>query len=457
MPRDRGVFMRSAAGSDRLGTEKIGKLLSGLAIPAIAGLLVNSLYNIVDTIYVGQGVGVLAIGGLAIAFPIQMFILGLSQLAGIGAASSVSRRLGAGETEQAERIAGNGLFLAGVMSLAFAAAGLLFMEPLLLLFGATDNLMGYASEYTRIILLGAVFNAVSLAAANLLQAEGRAKSAMFSTVIGAVLNIGLDPLFIFVFGMGVAGAAWATIISQMVSFIYVTILLVRSRKGLKISLHHLIPDIAIIRDILAVGFSAFLRSITSTVFSIVVNNSLRNYGGDSAITIFGIVNRVVGFLFLPALGVGQGLQPVAGYNYGAGRRGRVRSAVLLSIVAATTITSIGWLAAQLAPQIIIRAFTSDADIIREGSRVLRIVFLLAPLIGVQMVAGSLFQSLGKAVPALVVSMLRQFIILTPLILILPLLAGLGLEGVWLAFPFADGIAAIIVVVLLAQELRRLGR
>ena len=350
---------------------------------------------------------------------------------------------------------GNGLLIAAVLGAILAGVGLAFLEPILKVFGASVGLMPYAKEYTRIILYGVFFNIMGMAASNILRAQGKAKPAMFSICIGAFLNVGLDPLFIFVFHMGVAGAAWATIISQLVSFVYVVAYLGSKRVPIAIHRRHFIPHVALDREILGVGSSALIRSISSTIFSIVVNNSLGLYGGDMAITIFGIVNRVIVFLFLPALGIVQGMQPIAGYNYGAKNLSKVRAVLHYALAWATILSVLGWLVAQFAPHILIGAFTSDANVIQAGSRVLRIVFALAPVIGMQLVGSALFQSLGKAVPAIVLSLLRQFIILTPLILILPHLFGLGLEGVWLAFPIADGAAAIIVLIVLARESLRL--
>ncbi len=447
--------MKTNDHSTRLGTEGMGSLLFRLSLPAIAGFLINSLYNLVDTIFVGQGVGSQAIGGLAIAFPIQMLAVGLAQLAGVGAASILSRSLGAGDRKRASQAGGNGIFASIVLSLLLMGIGLAFLRPILTLFGASEGLMPYAEEYTRIILYGVFFNIMSMSIANLIQAQGAAKAAMISTLIGCLLNIGLDPLFIFVFDLGVAGAAWATILSQFVSFVYVCAYLQSRHCSLKFELKDLRPRLPLIRDIFGVGSSAFLRSITSTIFSIVVNNSLGFYGGDLAITVFGIVNRVIALLFLPALGVVQGMQPIVGYNYGAKNIDRVKRALFLSIRAATLLSAAGWGIALLMPGGIVRAFTSDSTVVETGARVLRIIFALAPVIGMQMVASGFYQSLGRAAPAIVFSLLRQFIILTPLILILPRLFGLGLEGVWFAFPIADAVAASIVAVFLVRDVRRL--
>lgn len=441
--------------SENLGTEKISKLLLSLSLPATIGMMVNSLYNVIDTMFVGQGVGADAIGGLAIAFPVQMLTMGLAQMIGIGAASAVSRNLGSGNIERVDQIAGNAYVLITVISALYAIIGLLFTNPLLTLFGATPNLLPYASEYMKVIFLGSVFFSLTMTINSLIQAEGNAKIPMISTLLGGMLNIILDPIFIFGFDMGIAGAAWATVISQVVSFIYVIKYLYSGKSTLKVKLHHLALKLDIAREIFAVGSSAFTRSATNTIFSIVVNNSLRIYGGDLAITIFGITNRVIAFLFLPVIGVVQGMQPIVGYNYGAKKIDRVKEVVKTTIIISTGISVFGWIIGQTIPHLIIRAFTSDQNIVKTGSDILRIMIALVPTLGIQIVGSVLFQSLGKAVPSIVLSLLRQFILLTPLILILPRIADLGLKGVWLSFPIADILAIIITVILIKKEMKKI--
>ncbi|MBM7614153.1 MATE family efflux transporter [Alkaliphilus hydrothermalis] len=441
--------------SEKLGTEKVGKLLYQMSLPAAIAMMVNGLYNVVDTIFIGQGVGPLAIGGLAIAFPIQMLIMGFAQMVGIGAASAVSRNLGADEIEKADQVAGNAFTSIFVLSLLFSLVGLVFADQLLYIFGATETLLPYAKEYITVILFGSVFFSFAMMSNSLIRAEGNAKVAMITMLLGAGLNIILDPIFIFVFDLGIRGAALATIISQFISFLYVMNYMYSGKSSLKVKLHHLKPDWKIIKEIFTVGFSAFTRSSTNSIFSIVVNNSLRIFGGDIAITIFGIVNRVIAFLFMPILGVVQGMQPIAGFNYGAKKIERVKHVLKLSIIASTVIAILGWIIGETIPHIIIRAFTDDVNIIKDGSYVFRIVIAMVPLLGIQFVGATLFQSLGKAMPAIVLSLLRQFILLIPLILILPRIFNLQLFGVWLAFPIADILAAIITAYVLKKEMYKI--
>ncbi|RKD30104.1 MATE family efflux transporter [Thermohalobacter berrensis] len=438
--------------SARLGEEKVSKLLLKLSFPAAIAMMVNGLYNVVDTIFIGKGVGSLAIGGLAIAFPIQMLIMGLAQMVGIGAASAVSRSLGANKVERANQIAGNGFISVLVLVGLFTILGLNFTEELLTIFGATNTLLPYANDYTKIILIGSIFFAFAVMSNNLIRAEGNAKVAMITMILGAGINIILDPVFIFAFNLGISGAALATIVSQFISFCYVLFYIYSGKSSLKVKLHHFMPNWNIIKEIFSVGFSAFARSSTSTIFAIVVNNSLRIYGGDIGITIFGIVNRVIAFLFLPIIGVVQGMQPIAGFNYGARKLERVNKVIKLSIMASTVLALIGWIIGESIPHVIFRAFTEDVNLIKQGSFVFRIVIAMVPLLGVQFVGATVFQAIGKAMPALILSLLRQFILLTPLILILPRLFNLQLFGVWLAFPIADILASIITILLMKKQI-----
>ena len=439
----------------KLGEQKISKLLINLSLPATIGMLVNALYNLVDTIFVGRGVGALAIGGLTIAFPIQMVIMAFAQMIGIGAASAISRSLGAKDIEKADYIAGNSFLLIVILSSIIAAIGLIFTEPMLRIFGATDTILPYAKDYITIILWGSIFFSFAMSSNNLIRAEGNAKVAMATMLIGAILNIILDPIFIFVFKMGVKGAALATVISKFVSFLYVLIYLYSGKSSLKVKLHHLKPKMHIIIEILTVGSAAFARMVTGSVVAIVVNNSLRIFGGDIAIIIVGILQRVTMFIFMPLFGVVQGMQPIVGFNYGAKKLDRVKETLKLSLITTTAFASFGWLIIELFPLAIISVFTRDAEIIEKGSTIMRIVISMIPLIGIQIVGAALFQSLGKAVPSLILALLRQVLLFIPLVLILPRVLGLGLWGIWIAYPAADILSVVLTVLFLRSELKKM--
>jgi putative MATE family efflux protein len=439
----------------RLGEERISKLLVNLSLPATIGMMVNALYNLVDTIFVGRGVGAIAIGGLTIAFPIQMVIMAFAQMIGIGAASAISRSLGAKDIEKADYAAGNSFLCVIVLSSIIAVIGLTFTEPMLRLFGATDTILPYAKDYITIILWGSIFFSFAMSSNNLIRAEGNAKVAMVSMLIGAILNMILDPIFIFILKLGIKGAALATIISQFISFLFILTYLYSGKSSLKIKLHHLKPKIHIITEILTVGSAAFFRQVTGSVVAIVVNNSLRIFGGDIALIIVGILHRLTMFLFMPLFGVIQGMQPIVGFNYGAKKLDRVKEAIQLSLITTIAIATFGWLIAELFPFTIISIFTRNAEVIEKGSTIIRIVLSMIPVIGIQIVGAALFQSLGKAVPSLILSLLRQVLLFIPLVIILPRIFGLGLLGIWIAYPVADILSVILTALFLRSELKKM--
>ncbi|MBU4510175.1 MATE family efflux transporter [bacterium] len=439
----------------RLGEEKISKLLVNLSLPATIGMMVTALYNLVDTIFVGRGVGAIAIGGLTIAFPIQMVIMAFAHMIGIGAASAISRSLGAKDVEKADYVAGNSFLCVIILSSTMAAIGLIFTEPMLKFFGSTETILPYAKDYITIILWGSIFFSFAMSSNNLIRAEGNAKIAMTTMLIGAILNMILDPIFIFIFKLGIKGAALATIISQFISFLYVLKYFYSGKSSLKIKLHHLKPRMHIITEIFTVGFASFARMVTGSIVAIIVNNSLRIFGGDIALIIFGIIHRVIMFLFMPLFGVVQGMQPIVGFNYGAKKLDRVKETLKLSLITTTVIATFGWLIIELFPFAIISVFTRDAEIIEKGSTIMRIVISVIPLIGIQIVGAALFQSLGKAVPSLILALLRQVLLFIPLVIILPRVLGLELLGIWIAYPAADILSVILTVLFLRSELKKM--
>ncbi len=441
--------------SARLGEEKISSLLTKLSLPATIGMMVNALYNIVDTIFIGRGVGADAIGGLAIAFPIQMVVMAFAFLIGIGGASVFSRSLGAKDVERAEKVAGNAVFSIIILSSIIIMIGLIFTEPLLYLFGATETLLPYAKDYISIIFIGSIFFSFTMTANNLVRAEGNAKVAALTMIVGTGLNIILDPIFIYGFKLGIKGAAYATIISQFISFIFILIYMYSGKSVLNVKLKDLEPDISIQKEIFAIGVSAFVRQVSGSLVAIVFNNSLRMYGGDNAITIMGIINRLIMFFFLPLFGVVQGMQPIVGFNYGAKKVDRIIETIKLSLVVTTTLAAISWLIAEIFPFGIVSIFTTNIAIIEDGGKVMRIILMFMPIIGIQIIGASLFQSIGKAIPSLILALLRQVIIFVPLILLLPLIFNDKLFAVWISFPIADVIATIITAIMLKNELKNI--
>ncbi len=419
------------------------------------GMIVNALYNLVDTIFVGQGAGTMAIAGIAIAFPIQMLIMAIAQTVGLGSASIISRSLGAGDHKKAEHVAGSSFTAVGILSILFTIFGLTFITPLLKLFGATETILPYSTQYLSIILLGSFFFSFSVSSNNLVRSEGNAKVAMFSMIIGTGLNIILDPIFIFGFKMGIRGAAIATVLSQIVSFAYLLSYFLSGKSILKITRKDLIPDFKLLIETFTIGASSFARQVAGSILAITLNHSIAYYGSDLHIAIFGVGNRVLMFLLMPLFGIVQGLQPIVGFNYGAKKMKRVKESLKLAISAATILSTFGFVVLFLFTKPALRMFTNDLNLIQEGVPILRVIAIFLPVIGFQIIGASLFQAIGKAVPALVLSMSRQILFLIPAIVIFP--KFFGLTGLWYAFPFSDALATIVTGIWVMKEIHFLNR
>lgn len=420
-------------------------------------MIAIALYNLVDTIFVGWGVGPLAIGALTIAFPIQMLIVAIAQTVGIGAGSAISRSLGAKKYERVKRVVGNSFLSIFLLSLTFACLGLFFTEEILIFFGSTETILSFAKDYMTIIFAGLIFFAFAVSSNNLIRAEGNARVAMISMLIGAFLNMGLDPIFIFGLKMGIKGAALATVIAQFTSFLYVLHYIYTQDTPLKISLIHLKPYPDIIKEIFKVGSPSFARLVSSSFATLIVNQSLRFYGGDLAIIIMGVVIKVSRFLFMPLFGVVQGMLPIAGYNYGAKKYNRVFKVLKLTIKVLTFISTAGCVIILLWPNKIIGLFTNNVEVISTGIPILRIMLFSIPVLSIQIAGGSLFQALGKARPAMVLSLLRRVLIFIPLVLILPRILSLGLLGIWISYPLADIFSAFITWIFLSNQLKKMHR
>ncbi|MFW5872801.1 MAG: MATE family efflux transporter [bacterium] len=439
----------------RLGQEKVNKLLLRLSFPAVVGMVANALYNLVDTIFVGRGVGPLAIGALAIAFPLQMLIVAIAQTIGIGAGSAVSRSLGAGKVERAKCVVGNSFFCIIALSLTVSVIGLIFIEQILLFFGATQTILPYARDYVVVILWGLTFFSFAISSNNLIRAEGNARVAMVSMLIGAILNIILDPIYIFVFNLGIQGAALATITAQFCSFVYILHYIYGKETSLTIKLHHLKPNLSIIKEIIIVGLPSFARLSSGSISTLLVNQSLRFYGGDLAIIILGVIIKITRFLFMPMFGVVQGMQPIAGYNYGARQYNRVFEVLNLTIKVLLILSSFLCLIVILWPAQVITIFTTDLEVIQTGIPIMRIMLFSIPVLSIQITGATLFQALGKAMPAIVFSLLRRVLLFIPLIVILPRFTQLGLLGIWVSYPIADILSAIITWFFLKNEIQKI--
>jgi putative MATE family efflux protein len=439
--------------SEMLGNERVGRLLYRLSIPAIVGMMVQALYNLVDAAFVGRGVGTLGIGGITIAFPIQMIIMAFSQAIGIGGASIISRRKGERNEEEAALSFGNMVLLSVTISAVVLAICLLFLTPVLRLFGATDTLLPSARAYFGIIVLGIPFVSFAMSMNNAARAEGNAKVAMGTMLIGALLNIILDPVFIFGLELGVRGAAIATVISQGSSALFLFIYFTSGKSEIRIGSAYLRFRWPIIREIFAIGASAFAMAAAGSIMVALVNNTLARYGGDNGIAAFGIVFRIISFVFMPVMGISQGLQPILGFNYGAKQYDRVKNSFTIASISATVYVLFCFTILMTMPRIIFGAFSNDPDLLVVGETALRHMVLMLPLIGFQVVGSTLFQALGKALQALIISLTRQVLILIPMVIVLPLL--LGIMGVWLAFPFSDFLSFLLTFTLVVSQMRKI--
>jgi len=442
--------------ADRLGEGSIPSLLLKFSAPAVVGMLAQALYNVVDRIFVGQGVGPEGIAGTTIAFPFMLVMLALGMLIGFGATALVSIRLGEQNRTEAERVLGNATVLLVGASFLLTVVGTALLDPLLRLFGASDRILPCAHDYLQIIILGSVFQAVGFGLNAIIRGEGNPRIAMYTMLIGALLNTALDPIFIFGFGWGMRGAAVATVVSQAVSALWVVSYFLRGRSLLKLrkaNLHLHWPTCA---SIVAIGSPPFAMQIAAATLNAILNHQLHRYGGDLAISVMGIVYAVTLFIAMPVFGINQGAQPIIGYNYGAENFDRVKKTLQTAILAATTITAAGFFVAMIFPSQVVWLFNrDDPTLMHMGTHALRICLVMFPIVGFQIVSASYFQAVGKPKHALLLSLSRQLLLLIPAVFILP--CFFGLDGLWAAFPTADLGSSVLTGIWLLWELRHLHR
>jgi len=437
---------------DIFGTRPLGKLLRDQAIPASAGILVMSIYGIVDTIFVGLWVGSLGIAAITVVQPITFLIASIGMAIGIGGASIISRAFGENNDEKAFLTFGNQVGLNLLFGVLFVIIGFLFIDQILSLFGGRGNILEPAKTYFKIVLLGVPFLGWAMMSNNVIRAEGYPRIAMLTIMIPAVVNIILDPIFIIWLDMGLAGAAWATTISYIASALFATWFFLKGDSQLKLSRKYLKADIPIIKEIGALGSVTFARQGTISLLSMVLNNSLFVYGGEIALSIYGIISRLLMFANFPVIGITQGFVPIVGYNYGAKLIGRVKKMIRLSMVSATIIAiSIFTVIMVFAPQIV-SIFTNDTTLIQRTTPALRAVFLATPLIAINLLGSAYFQAIGRARPAFILSLSKQGFLLIPLIFILPL--QFGIYGIWYSFPIADVGAAFITAIYLKYHFKK---
>lgn len=432
-----------AKSSNMLGTAPIGKLLFSLAVPAITAQVVNMLYNIVDRIYIGHipEIGTAALTGVGITFPIITLISAFSSLIAMGGAPRASISMGEGNKDRAERILGNCFTTLLVLSVVLTAIFLIFQEPILWAFGASENTIGYATDYMRIYVCGTVFVQIALGMNMFITSQGFAKTSMLTVIIGAALNIALDPLFIFVFNMGVQGAAIATVLSQAVSAIWVLLFLLGKRTVLKIKLSCMAVQRKIILPVLALGVSPFIMQSTESLLSVVLNTSLLRYGGDTAVGAYTVIASIMQVINLPLQGLTQGAQPITSFNYGARNMERVRKSIRLLLTCTLTYSTLFWLCIMLIPQVFVGIFTSDPELMDTAVWAVRIFLFGVFAFGAQTGFQQSFLALGQAKVSLLLALLRKIVLLIPLIYILPLLFTDKLFGVFVAEPIADILAA----------------
>ena len=442
-----------------LGYKSIPSLLKGFAIPSIIAMLVSSLYNIVDQIFIGQGVGYLGNAATNVSYPLTTICLAISLLIGIGSASRFSLHLGAGEKEAAEKVVGNGICMMFTFGIIYAFFIEIFMPPLLTAFGATSEVMPYAETYSRIIALGMPFLIVTNGMSNLARADGSPKYSMTCMLIGAVINTILDPVFIFIFHLGVAGAAWATIIGQFFSFIF-AILYIRKFKNIRLTRKDIGLSLKECAQTASLGMSNSLNQVAITLVQIVLNNSLTYYGAMSVygkeipLAACGIVMKTNAILLAVIIGISQGSQPIIGFNYGARQYDRVRRTYKLAVTANLIVSAVGFILFQFFPYQIISLFgTGDAAYFEFAIHFMRVFLFMVLVNGVQLISSNFFAAIGKPVKGLILSMTRQVLFLIPLVLILPLF--FGLDGILYAGPAADSIAFIVTIVLIGKELKKM--
>lgn len=435
-----------------LGTEPVGKLLRQYAIPAIIAMTASSLYNMVDRIFIGQGVSALAISGLAVTFPLMNLAAAFGSLVGVGASTLISVKLGQRDYTTAQQVLGNVLVLNTMIGVVFMVFALLFLDPILFFFGASEQTIGYARDYMIIILLGNPITHIYLGLNSVLRSAGHPQKAMYATIMTVILNSILDPLFIFGFKWGIQGAAIATILAQLVALMWQFKLF--SNKDELLHFHRGIFHLKrrIVFDSLAIGMAPFMMNLAACFIVILINNGLKSHGGDLAIGAYGIVNSVAFLFVMIVMGLNQGMQPIAGYNYGALQMDRVVEVLRKTIFYATLITTAGFLAGELIPRLIVRIFTPDETLMDLAVYGMRITVMFFPLVGFQMVVSNFFQSIGMAKKAIFLSLTRQVIFLIPFLLILP--HFFGITGVWASLPAADLVAFIVSAIMLVIQIKK---
>ena len=438
-----------------LGTEKIGRLLKQYALPAIIAQTAASLYNMVDSIFIGQGVGPLAISGLAVTFPLMNLSTAFGTLVGAGAAVMLSVLLGQKNYKAANKVLGNVVSLNIIIGLIFMATALIFIDPILYFFGASENTLPYAKEYITIILIGNVITHVYFGLNAAMRSSGFPKKAMALTIFTVVFNTLLDPIFIFVFDMGIAGAAWATVIAQTVAMIIVLKHFSDKERAFHFEKGIFKLDMRVAKDSLAIGMGPFLMNAAACLVTLFINQQLRDYSGDLGIGAYGICNRLIFMFIMICMGLNQGMQPIAGYNYGAKQYSRVKEVFWMTAKLGTVVTCICFIIGMFFPRVAVGIFTHDEALMEMASHGLRILVLGFPIVGFQMIGTNFFQCLGMVKKSVILSLSRQILFLLPLLYALPLWHDAS--GVWMSFPVSDVLSAALTAILLRRLFKKFNR
>ncbi|MDD4237864.1 MAG: MATE family efflux transporter [Desulfotomaculaceae bacterium] len=437
-----------------IGNGSIGRLLWEFSLPAIIGNVVNALYNVVARIFVGQGVGTVGIAATTVALPVMTILMAITMLVGIGATALISLRFGEQKKEEAEKIAGNATFLLILLPLILSIIYFFFADSILTLFGASQEVLPYARDYIHIIMLGAVPVSLSFGLSNFIRAEGNPRYAMFTQIIGAVINIVLNYIFIFHLGLGLKGSALATVIAQTVSAIWVIRYFLQGLSKIKIKPKNLKPQIPFVLKILSIGFAPFAMQLAFSVQQTILNKAVMSFGGDVALAAVGIIMSVGMIFFMPIIGVSQGAQPLIGFNYGARRYERVKEILKTGIMAGTVLAIASYIIIRLFATPIVMLFSKGEPVLTQLSvHALLTFFALFPIVGFQILGSNYFQAVGKPVQSTILSLSRQVLFFIPFLLILP--NFWGLEGVWRAAPMADVLAVTFTATFLSFELREL--
>ena len=435
-----------------LSEKPVFSLLLQYAIPAIVAMVASSLYNIVDGIFIGQGVGAGAIMGLAITMPIMNLSAAFGAMVGVGGSTLLSVKLGEKDYNFAAKILGNVITLNCIIGIGLGAVMLLFLDPILRFFGASDYTIPYARDFMVIVLIGNVFTHLFLGLNAMLRSSGKPKKAMKATIMTVIINIALAPLFIFVLHLGIRGAALATVLSQLIVLLWQFKLFSSPDELIHLRRDTYRLERRIVTGSLSIGLSPFLINLCACIVVIIINKQLVSYGGDVAVGAYGIANRMMFFFVMVVIGINQGMQPIAGFNFGAKHYTRLNQVLKYAITIATGIWIVGFIVCVLLATPVASAFTNDEELLKEAAHALRVMNLVVPIIGFQMITIGFFQSIGKAGISIFLSLTRQLLFLVPLLLILP--NFFGLEGIWYSVPIADGTAAITAAIVLIYHMRK---